>query len=143
MSQTKAKLKLSRPTKIKGNSWAIGPVQNQILWQKVVTLKYGKLSDFSGFSFPTLIKTFGLEEFVDFYRDYYPDLVRAFYYNLELRWKIVFLGQGVNKSMSTTQICSFIDLHIEGAIIYLDTHCKWEGFNNKSFYLSLRCLIEE
>lgn len=78
MSQTKAKLKLSRPTKIKGNSWANGPVQNQILWKKVVTLKYGKLYDFSGFSFPTLIKTLGLEEFVDFYGDYYPDLVRAF-----------------------------------------------------------------
>ncbi|KAF1894599.1 hypothetical protein Lal_00031419 [Lupinus albus] len=111
------------------------------LGKPIFALKCGNVSNFEldDFHFPTLLRQQSLFEFCEESNAYYPELVRAFYYNLNLRKNrltSLMKGKYIILEMKTfSSICGNIPYH--GSIKDFGLACDWDNYDRKEFYYSM------
>ncbi|KAF1888632.1 hypothetical protein Lal_00011406 [Lupinus albus] len=103
--------------------------------------KYGNISNFEldDFHFPTLLRQQNLFAFCEESNAYYPELVREFYYNLNLmKNRLTSSAKGKEIILDInifSSICCNIPYH--GSIKYFGLTCDWDNYVRKEFYYSM------
>jgi len=102
--------------------------------RKLIAPRYCDIFDFEmyGFQFPSLFKVQGLEDFITDNTDYFPDLVKMFYCNLEIKKRV-----GKNIIINASLFTSITSLKSEGARILVGEKYPFEGYNKMEIYHSL------
>lgn len=111
----------------------------------VLTPKYGSLADFEslGCNFPSLIRAQGLHVLVEDHGTYCPDLIRAFYCNLDVKNNVLHSWvKGKTITMTIPELAECLSIPCLGAELGGRQACPWEGFHKREFYFSL-CRFSE
>ncbi|KAF1879874.1 hypothetical protein Lal_00014174 [Lupinus albus] len=111
------------------------------LGRPIFAPKYGNISnfEFDDFHFPTLLRQQNLFAFCEESNAYYPELVRVFYYNLNLRKN--HLTSSIKRMeiiidlKTFSSICCNIPYH--ESIKYFGLACDWDNYDIKDFYYSM------
>ncbi|KAF1858879.1 hypothetical protein Lal_00043014 [Lupinus albus] len=107
----------------------------------IFALKYGNISNFEldDFHFSTLLRQHNLFALCEESNAYYPELVRVFYCNLNLRKNRLISsmkGKEIILDMQTfSSICGNIPDH--GSIKDFGIACDWDNYDRKEFYYSM------
>lgn len=119
---------------------------HRFLERPILTPKYGLLSVFEkhGCSFPSLIRDQALHVFVEDKANYYPELIRAFYCNLEVKDNVLYSWvKGKTIVMKLREFALCLNLPSAGAELGPLLPCPWADFVKKDFYYSLCRFSEE
>lgn len=118
---------------------------HRYLERPVMTPKYGSLSAFEdvGCTFPELIRVQALHVFVENKAYFYPELIRVFYCNLEIKDGVLHSwvkGKAIILNLQEFAMC--LNLPSVGAELGPLLQCPWKDFNKMDFYFSL-CRFSE
>lgn len=118
---------------------------HRYLERPILAPKYGYLSAFenAGCSFTGLIRDQALHVFVEDKSNFYPELIRAFYCNLEIKDGVLtswVKGKSIVMTLSEFALC--LNLPSTGVELGPLLECPWEDFVKKDYYLSL-CRFSE
>lgn len=106
----------------------------------LMTPKYGSLAEFEalGCTFPSLIRAQGLHVFVEDHGAYCPDLIRAFYCNLEVKDNVLHSWvKGQSITLTLPELAKCLSIPCVGADLGGRQDCPWADFNKRDFYFSL------
>ncbi|KAF1864676.1 hypothetical protein Lal_00031994 [Lupinus albus] len=112
----------------------------------IFTPKYGNIGnfEFEDFLFPYLLRQQKIFEFSCEANDFYPELVRVFYCNMNFRKNHMtshVKGNDIVLDMKTfSSICC--DIPMIGDITGFGLVCEWDDYDSKKFYLSI-CRISK
>ena len=108
--------------------------------RKLIAPRYCYLVEFTanGFQFPELFKAQNLVDIIVNSSNYYPDLVKVFYCNLEIRNGVIYSEVKKKKIVIDDDVFEEITgLKNEGEKVISGQKCPFDGYNKMEFYNSM------